>query len=147
MEKDLNVSHHLSSHYPAVVTFKNHLDTLQMSTMQIVMYLYLFTYEIQRINESKRKIFKNATFGACQQIKGFLRFAATKTQGPWCLEKRLETGSSIKQGCIDGFTSQGSRIGGSTKTLPEKLNQEMDGLEYILYSFLLGMVAYFSGLQ
>ena len=42
-----------------------------------------------------------------------------KTQGPWCLEKRLETGSSIKQGCIDGFTSQGSRIGGSTKTLPE----------------------------
>ena len=32
-----------------------------------------------------------------------------KTQGPWCLEKRLETGSSIKQGCIDGFTSQGSQ--------------------------------------
>ena len=148
MEKDLNVSHHLSSHYPAVVTFENHLDTLKMSTMQIVMYLYFFTYKIQRINESIWKTFKNATFGACQQIKGFLRFAATKTQGPWCLEKRLETGSSIKQGCIDGFTSQGSRIGGmDITTLPEKLNQEMDGLEYILYSFLLGMVAYFSGLQ
>ena len=78
MEKDLNVSHHLSSHYPAVVTFKNHLDTLQMSTMQIAMYLYFLPTRYNRINESIWKTFKNATFGACQQIKGFLRFAATK---------------------------------------------------------------------
>ncbi len=91
----------------AAVTFRNHLDTLQIPTNVDHANCYLY-YNVQCIFENiwKRYIFFQEIFLRSPFSK-ISRFTTRKINPwPWCLEKRLETRSSIKQGCVDGFTSQ-----------------------------------------